>query len=88
MGGLHVWVELAQGIDTRDLLMRTQPLGVNFVPGSYFAIGSGFSNCLRISFGGLSADEIDFGIRTIGEAAVPYMDAAGSKDLEPAPALV
>lgn len=49
-GGLSVWLELAESVDT----LRAYPLaleqGVVITPGPLFSVSGQFRNCLRISF--------------------------------------
>lgn len=87
-GGLNLWIELPAAVDSRDMLLRVQEQGVNFLPGSYFSVDGGHANCLRLSFGGLPLSRIKEGIRVIGNAAGKQLAALSPQDLEPAPALV
>lgn len=87
-GGLNLWIELPGALDSRDILLRVQDQGVNFLPGHYFSADGGHANCLRLSFGGLPQSRIEDGIRIIGNAAAKQLAALSRQDLEPAPALV
>jgi 2-aminoadipate transaminase len=87
-GGLNLWIELPAVLDARDILLRVQEQGVNFLPGSYFSVDGGHANCLRLSFGGLPQSRMEEGIRIIGNAAAKQFAALNREDLEPAPALV
>ncbi|HXE10951.1 MAG TPA: PLP-dependent aminotransferase family protein, partial [Bryobacteraceae bacterium] len=87
-GGLNLWIELPAALDSRDILLRVQEQGVNFLSGSYFSVDSGHMNCLRLSFGGLAPSRIEEGVRIIGNAAAKQLAALTRQDLEPAPALV
>jgi DNA-binding transcriptional MocR family regulator len=49
-GGLQVWVELPEGVDTRDLLSDADVAGVLFAPGSQFNHDGRSSNGLRLTF--------------------------------------
>jgi 2-aminoadipate transaminase len=87
-GGMNLWVELPGALDARDVLMRAQEQGVNFVPGNYFSDGRSFSSSLRLSFGGLSPRDIERGICTLGGIAARELAAAAQHISDPAPALV
>jgi 2-aminoadipate transaminase len=87
-GGMNLWVELPAPLEARKLLVRVQDQGVNFMPGDYFSVNHGHSRCLRLSFGGLSPEEIERGVKTIGEAAAGERTASSRIPFEPAPALV
>jgi 2-aminoadipate transaminase len=45
-----VWVELPEGVDTRDLLSDADVAGVLFAPGSQFNHDGRSSNGLRLTF--------------------------------------
>jgi 2-aminoadipate transaminase len=87
-GGMNLWVELPPPLNARDLLSRAQEHGVDFLPGSYFSVEGGHSRCLRLSFGGLSPDDIDRGIRSLGRAAARELELSRETTFDPAPALV
>lgn len=87
-GGLNLWIELPTALDSRDILLRVQEQGVNFLPGNYFSVDGGHTNCLRLSFGGLPPSRIEDGIHIIGSAAAKQLAVLNQEDLEPAPALV
>lgn len=68
-GGLFCWVKLPNQIDTTELLMETRQQGVVFSRGHLFHIDGSGRNTLRLSFGNLSENEIDRGLKIIGEVA-------------------
>ncbi len=88
-GGMNLWIELAAPLTAENLLRRSEERGVNFLPGRYFSVRAGHSRGLRISFGGLTPEEITRGIQIIGEAAREEL-AASAKNVsfEPVAALV
>ncbi|MCQ3830952.1 PLP-dependent aminotransferase family protein [Microbulbifer elongatus] len=49
-GGLAVWVELPEGIDTLAAYPRALAQGVVITPGPLFSASGQFGNCLRLSF--------------------------------------
>lgn len=49
-GGLALWVELQEEVDTLRLYGRALEEGIVITPGSLFSVSGKFSNCLRISF--------------------------------------
>jgi 2-aminoadipate transaminase len=88
-GGMNLWVELPAPLTAARLLAATQERGVNFLPGPYFADGRGHERGLRISFGGLTPEQIKFGIQILGQAAAAELAArANPANLEAAAALV
>jgi 2-aminoadipate transaminase len=72
-GGLYVWLELPDGIDTGprgQLLARALEEGVLYVPGTYFfpeQLGAP-ENCMRLSFGVQSDERIVTGIEKLARA--------------------
>lgn len=69
-GGLFVWVELPQKINTTKLLEgAVKNCGIAFVAGEgFFAEGNGKgSNCMRLSFGNTAPDVIRDAIKRLGE---------------------
>jgi 2-aminoadipate transaminase len=72
-GGMFVWCDLLDDVDTDALLHAAVERGVAFVPGSAFAIGSDLSRSLRLSFATVTPSEIDEGIRRL-DAALPATD--------------
>jgi len=67
-GGMFVWLTLPVTVDGAELLARSlETAGVAFVPGSaFFADGSG-GNSIRLSFSCSDEDEINEGMRKLGE---------------------
>ncbi|HEY3936950.1 MAG TPA: PLP-dependent aminotransferase family protein [Bryobacteraceae bacterium] len=86
-GGMNLWIELPAPLSAEALLNRVEERGVNFLPGRYFSIRRAHPRGLRISFGGLSPEQITRGIQILGEAAaLALADAAGFR--EPVAAVV
>jgi DNA-binding transcriptional MocR family regulator len=85
---MNLWVELPGTLESRDLLMRAQQQGVNFLPGNYFSDGRSHRGGFRLSFGGLSPKDIERGIRILGGIAEKELATAAQQIFEPAAALV
>ena len=49
-GGLFIWVELPEGIDTKPLLEKAVERHVAYVPGTHFYALGGHENTLRLNF--------------------------------------
>jgi 2-aminoadipate transaminase len=72
-GGLYVWVELAQGIDTGQhgaLFARCVEEGVLYVPGAYFFsdVATAPASWMRLSFGVQNEERIAEGVRKLARA--------------------
>jgi len=64
-GGLFIWATLDGGVDTTDLLARSE--GVAFVPGrAAYVDGRRGSSSMRLNFAGVPDENIREGIRRIG----------------------
>jgi 2-aminoadipate transaminase len=84
-GGLFIWATLEDGVDTTDLLARSE--GVAFVPGraAYMDGRSGRSS-MRLNFAGVPDDDIREGIRRIGRIMGGDTGLLGTLTGSPAPA--
>jgi DNA-binding transcriptional MocR family regulator len=66
-GGLNLWVRLPAPLDADVLLSRAQMRGVSYLAARYFAVGRPDAQAFRLSFGGLTPDEIRRGLRVLGQ---------------------
>lgn len=88
-GGMSLWIELPAPLTADALLSKVQPQGVHFLPGRHFATRDSHARGFRLSFGGLTPNEIRRGLQILGEGIAAEMAAwlsAGAR--EPMPALV
>lgn len=66
-GGFFIWVTLPESIDTTRMLAQARERGVDYLPGpTCFADGSGH-NMLRLAYSYAQDDQIETGIRILGE---------------------
>jgi len=88
-GGMNLWIELPAPLTAETLLSRVEERGVNFLPGGYFSARRPHPSGLRISFGGLSSEQIARGIQTLGQTAASELAAhTANLSLETVAALV
>jgi DNA-binding transcriptional MocR family regulator len=66
-GGYFLWLDLAEGTDTRELLAPAKEEGVAFVAGPDFMLEGG-ERSLRFSFASVPVDRIDEGVQRIARA--------------------
>lgn len=67
-GGLFLWVELPERVDTLDLLRQAAPHRVAFVPGAPFWVGSKVpTHTLRLNFSNASESKIRDGLARLGQ---------------------
>jgi 2-aminoadipate transaminase len=65
-GGMSLWVELPAALDAAELLPRAEREGVTYLPGRFFAVSRPQPNGLRISFAGMTPEEIRSGLAVLG----------------------
>jgi len=67
-GGLHLFIELEEGMNARTLLEKCYQRGVVFYPGDVFYSNGEGSNTFRLGFSRLTEEDIVRGIKIIGDA--------------------
>jgi 2-aminoadipate transaminase len=88
-GGMNVWVELPKPLDASELATRAERENVSFLPGRYFAVTRPQVQGLRLSFAGLTPENIRYGLSVLGLIFRTELQRAQLRLRgEPAPALV
>jgi len=88
-GGMNLWVRLPEPLDAGELLTRAQRESVAYLPGRYFTVSHPDPGALRLSFAGLSPDEMDTGISILGKIFSAELERIGpARNFDPAPAMV
>lgn len=64
-GGLFIWVELPEGIDSKVLLDEAVERHVAYVPGTHFFSGGGHENTLRLNFSNSTVEQIHEGMAVL-----------------------
>ncbi|MFN8522679.1 MAG: PLP-dependent aminotransferase family protein [Chloroflexota bacterium] len=77
-GGLFVWAEVPESIDTRDLLREALEENVAFVPGQAFHPDRSGHNTMRLNFSNVSSENITEGIARLGRAIRRRLEKAES----------
>jgi 2-aminoadipate transaminase len=85
-GGMNIWVRLPAPLDASELLPRARKEGAPFLPGRYFAVGQPDPGALRLSFAGLTPEQIRSGLAVLGRIVNSELEAA--QNTAPAPAMV
>jgi 2-aminoadipate transaminase len=67
-GGLFVWAELPDEIDTRELLLEAVKEKVAFVPGQAFHVDASGRNTMRLNFSNVTPERLHLGIERLGRA--------------------
>ena len=65
-GGMFIWVDLPEGVDSSKLLAKAIQENVAFVPGAPFYATNPKPNTLRLSFVTVPADKIETGVQILG----------------------
>jgi 2-aminoadipate transaminase len=73
-GGMSLWIELPATLDAAELLPRAEREGVNYLPGKFFAVSRPQPNGLRISFAGMTPEEIRSGLAILGRIFKEELD--------------
>lgn len=66
-GGMFVWVELPESINTRELLKKAVENKVAFIPGGSFYPNGGVEYAFRINFSNMERDKIVQGMKTLAD---------------------
>jgi DNA-binding transcriptional MocR family regulator len=69
VGGAVLWLELPKSVDSVELFFQARAKGVGIAPGAIFSTQDKFSNYIRLSCGYPWTDELELGVRTLGELA-------------------
>ena len=67
-GGLHIYIRI-EDVDSRQLLEACYEKGVIFTPGDIFSVDDSCKESLRLGLSRLSIEEIEQGIKIIGEVS-------------------
>ena len=72
-GGLFIWLELPEGKDTRELLLRAAEKNVAFIPGTSFYPSATKNNEMRLNFSNMTDHDTKKGIKILGELTKEYL---------------
>lgn len=67
LGGLFVWVTLANGLDSNELFTAAQARGVLFSRGELFHVEGGGRDAMRLTYAAAAPEQIEAGVRILGE---------------------
>lgn len=72
-GGFYIWVKMPNGVDETELLKRVIDAGAVFVTGGTFDPEERSNGYMRISYCNTPTDQIDIGIKIIGDTMKQMM---------------
>ena len=78
-GGMSIWVELPQGVDATELLVKAQDQGVSFAPARYFYFQQPRDNAMRLCFSAASDEQIERGVIILGELLKAEIHKVGKR---------
>jgi 2-aminoadipate transaminase len=88
-GGMNLWVRLPDPLDAGELLPEAQRAGACYLPGRYFAVSRHDPGTLRLSFAGLSPENIHAGLAILGTVFSKELERVRAENpAEPASAIV
>lgn len=67
LGGLFLWLQLPEHIDTKELLYKAVENKVAFVPGFAFYPNGGGKNCMRLNFSNANEEQLDDGMKRLAK---------------------
>ncbi len=73
-GGMFIWAELPEHINTRDMFDKAVDENVAYVVGGAFYVDDGGQNTMRINFTHSSEEEIKEGIKSLAEVIQEELD--------------
>jgi 2-aminoadipate transaminase len=66
-GGMFVWMELPEHVNTRELLVKSLEKNIGFVPGGSFYAGGECENALRLNFSNMDREKIVEGMEILAQ---------------------
>ena len=74
-GGLFLWVTLPEEVDTLELMPKAIANNVAYVPGTAFYASNGLPNTFRLNFSNAQPEQIEIGIKRLGEVIAEELQA-------------
>lgn len=75
-GGFVLWVELNNKVNAYDLYQEALKHGISIIPGQIFSASGNYSNYIRIAYGRAYDDNIDYGLKLLGNLIKKQMKRA------------
>ena len=74
-GGLFMWLELPEGVDTLEMFYYVFQKNIAYVPGQFFSPDGSGRNTMRLNFSTSSEEQIERCIPILGEMVCQYLDS-------------
>jgi len=65
-GGFVLWVELNKKVNAYRLYQEAMKYGISIVPGQIFSAGGHYKNYIRIGYGNVYNENIEYGLKMLG----------------------
>ena len=72
-GGLFTWVELPEGMDAKEIMVKCLEQNVAYVPGGSFFPNGGKENTFRLNYSNMPDEKIVDGIARLGKVLKSFM---------------
>ncbi len=66
-GGFILWIELNKNCNAFKLYQEALKYHISIAPGQIFSVQGNFQNCIRIAFGKSYDDQVDYGLKMLGQ---------------------
>ncbi|MFK7982137.1 MAG: PLP-dependent aminotransferase family protein [Saprospiraceae bacterium] len=73
-GGFNFWIEFPKQFDSYQLFRAAKSQQISIAPGQVFSVESAYKHCIRLSFAEPFTEEIEEGIRQLGELAQKQLE--------------
>ncbi|MGH8808210.1 MAG: PLP-dependent aminotransferase family protein [Noviherbaspirillum sp.] len=84
-GGLVLWIQLPEEVDSVVLHQKAIDQHVAFMPGSLFSASGNFGNYMRLNCGNVWSAEIESAVRKLGTLVHAYLNRPSRQAASPAP---
>ncbi len=68
-GGLCLWVEMPEAIDSFELNKNLQAYKIGIAPGALFSANGKYKNCLRLNYSDVPNEKIEAAVKIVGDQA-------------------
>lgn len=68
-GGVCLWVEMPEGIDSFELNKNLRGKNIGIAPGALFSANAKYKNCLRLNYSDVPNEKIEAAVKIVGDEA-------------------
>jgi DNA-binding transcriptional MocR family regulator len=72
-GGFVLWIEMNKKVDAYQLYREAIKYGISIIPGQIFSAGGDYRHCIRIGYGKVYDDTVDYGLKLLGNLVKKQM---------------